>query len=467
MPARAPVVLITCILLFVSNSVFAELRVGFGEADITPDLKGEKAVYLAGYGQNRRATGVHDPLMARAVVLASERQKIALVACDVIGVMYPTALAIRAKLDGYLYVMVSATHNHEGPDTIGLWGGSPVQSGVDPAYTKRLIERCVEAVRAAEKNLAPVRAHYGTAEDESLLGDSRLPKVYDGVLRTLQFTRISDNKAHGLLIQWNCHPESMGSKNTQITADFPWSTVAALKKKHHCPVAYFSGAVGGLMAPPDGVAKTAEGVVLKEGDFEYARVYGELVAGLADKAIEKGEAIELTPFYVVSKKVYLPLTNPLYVAARKLGVLDREAFVWKESARHKGEPYTDADVQKQPALETEVAYVALGELHMACIPGEIYPELIYGKIQDPPDAGADFPDAPKETHITSILPGKKILTIGLANDEMGYIIPKRQWDAHAPYAYGRKRTQYGEMNSIGPDAAPLLMKALEECVNQR
>ena len=53
-------------------------------------------------------------------------------------------------------------------------------------------------------------------------------------------------------MQWNCHPESLGSKNTLLTADFPWATVAALEKKIRCPVVYLSGAVGGLMALPDG-----------------------------------------------------------------------------------------------------------------------------------------------------------------------------------------------------------------------
>ncbi len=220
------------------------------------------------------------------------------------------------------------------------------------------------------------------------------------------------------------------------------------------------------MAPPDHVVKNDKGEELKEGDFEYTRVYGEMVAALADKSIADGQAITLTPFQVKTRNVYLPLTNPLYIAARKMGLIQREAFIWKNDPYKKGEPYADSDTQSQPAVETEVGYMRLGELHVASIPGEIYPELIYGKIEDPAVAGADFPDAPKEKHITAILPGPKMLILGLANDEIGYIIPKRQWDVFAPYAYGRTRTQYGEINSIGPDTAPILMKAIEEAVGE-
>src|SRR5262249_41080022 len=64
----------------------AALELGFAEVDITPkvDPKG-KPVFLAGFGQNRKATGVHDPLLARAVVLRSGKDKVALVSVDLVG----------------------------------------------------------------------------------------------------------------------------------------------------------------------------------------------------------------------------------------------------------------------------------------------------------------------------------------------------------------------------------------------
>ena len=90
------------------------------------------------------------------------------------------------------------------------------------------------------------------------------------------------------------------------------------------------------------------------------------------------------------------------------------------------------------------------------IPGEIYPELVLGKVQDPVDPGADFPDAPIEPAIYGQLKGKHKMMIGLGNDEIGYIIPKRQWDEKAPFCYGLKKAQYGEENSVGPDTAPII-----------
>ena len=467
--------LASCLLLFcVASSAKENLvaraeeafSVGFAEIDITPALHPDKPVWIAGYGHNRRATGVHDPLMARAVVLKHGDAKIALVSVDLIGLQYPTVKQIRDQLPEFRYVMVSSTHNHEGPDTIGLWGQTPLTSGVDPEYLTLVVERVAEAILQAEKVAAAATVEYGAAEDESLLGDSRLPKVYDGVLRTLCFKRVSDGQRIGALVQWNCHPESMGSKNTLLTADFPYATVAALKERYECPVAYFTGAVGGLMAPPDGRVKNAAGKLLSEGDFEYARAYGEEVAALAGRALDSAEPIVLFPIEVSARPIAVPLENALYHAARSLGVLKREGRIWSGDFEDLGDPLAADDRNSEMAVETEVACLRLGELHIACIPGELYPELVYGQFQTPADPAADYAEADLEPPVAGTLPGKKWLLFGLANDEIGYIIPKRQWDQLPPFAYGRKSSQYGEINSCGPEIAPLLMQALENRIKE-
>lgn len=113
------------------------LQVGFGHADITPEV-GTKPVYLAGFGKNRKATGVHDPIMARAIVLAHAQTKIAIVSVDLVGLFHPFIEELRRRLPGFAYVLVSSTHNHEGPDSLGLWGPNTLQSGVDPVYMKKV-----------------------------------------------------------------------------------------------------------------------------------------------------------------------------------------------------------------------------------------------------------------------------------------------------------------------------------------
>src|SRR4051794_7206053 len=84
------------------------LSVGFGEVDVSPEI-GKKPVLLAGFGKDRRATKVHDPITARAVVLSDGKDKIALVAVDVVGLFLPSVEAVRKQLPGFKYVLVSST----------------------------------------------------------------------------------------------------------------------------------------------------------------------------------------------------------------------------------------------------------------------------------------------------------------------------------------------------------------------
>jgi hypothetical protein len=438
----------------------AVLEAGFGEADITPAVGEKKPVFLAGFGNNRKATGVHDPLRVRAVVLQQGDVKIALVSVDVVGFFYPNVLRVRKQLNGFRYVLVSSTHNHEGPDTLGLWGPTALQSGVDADYMKTLEKLIVKAVTAADAARQPVVAVHGTARAPELLHDGREPYVKHDELTALEFRGKRDDKPVGLVVQWNCHPETLGSKNTEVSADFVGYTVKYLQDKRRCPVVYLTGTVGGLMTSLKVEVKDAKGKELSDGTYEKTERYGELVGELAGRALKDAKPVALTPIEVRERQVFLPLENKLYQLGRKLRVFERQAFLWAGDP-YKAEPYDGAE-DKPLCVQTEVALLRLGDLEVAAIPGEIYPELVLDKVQDPVDQGADYPDAPIEPAIYKNMRGPKRMLVGLANDEIGYIIPKRQWDEKPPFCYGRKVAQYGEANSLGPDTAPLLCKAFRD-----
>jgi hypothetical protein len=77
------------------------------------------------------------------------------------------------------------------------------------------------------------------------------------------------------------------------------------------------------------------------------------------------------------------------------------------------------------------------------------------------DPGADFPDAPEEKAIKRLMTAPVRMLFGLANDEIGYIIPKAQWDEKPPFTFGAQKRWYGEVNSVGPEAAPLIASAFQ------
>ena len=104
---------------------------------------------------------------------------------------------------------------------------------------------------------------------------------------------------------------------------------------------------------------------------------------------------------------------------------------------------------------SEVAFIQLGEATITGIPGELYPEIAVGGIESP--KGADFAIEPQEVPpLRGQLPGKLNLMVNLANDAIGYIIPKSEWDKDAPWIYDESEETYGEVVSLGPNTAPII-----------
>ncbi len=268
-------------------------------------------------------------------------------------------------------------------------------------------------------------------------------------------------KPLGILVNWHCHPETLASKNTKISADYVGYCVEALRKKYGCPVAYFTGTVGGLMTTLGLKVRDEQGTLLPDGSLAKTMEYGKQLARVSESAISNATAVKLTPLQAKHKEIYLPLANPLYKLGRTLGVLHREAYRWEGNPNKPGERVGPRVGDGELCFATEVSLLTLGEVQVSCIPGEIYPEIVVGGVPDPADPGADFPGAPMEPGIYSSLTAKHKMLIGLANDEIGYIVPKRQWDEKPPFCYKRSKKQYGEENSCGPETAPILCTTLK------
>jgi len=131
-----------------------------------------------------------------------------------------------------------------------------------------------------------------------------------------------------------------------------------------------------------------------------------------------------------------------FLIAPVLGIMDRGHSRW----RH---------------VRSEAAVLRFGDATIACVPGEIYPEIVNGGVERAP--GGDFDVDPVEVPpVRAFLAGRVKFVLGLANDEVGYIIPRSEWDRAPPYLYGSAKSVYGEVNSLGPETAPRLHATLRE-----
>ena len=452
------------LLLAMASPALAEgLHVGFATRVITPDVKA-KPVYLAGFDENRVATDVHDPLYARCLAVSDGRTRLAVASVDLIGFFLDdtekTRTLLRQKAaDAEL--VVTSTHNHEGPDTMGMWGPSAAVSGKDPAYLEGLREKVAECAAEALSRLSPARLVLARTRTPGLVEDGRLPRVIDDELFVLEAVA-GNGRTLGTLVNWSSHPEALGGKNTRITADYPHFLVKKMEAALGGTTVFVSGSIGGLMSALGVKVADASGRPVPEETFAHAQAIGERAADAALVALVSGTASSSSALEYRRARVSLPLRNGYFRLAYGVGIFDRPLVTeGKQDSRtgnfvFRGQPLA---LPLGEDLTTEIGYLRLGDAEVLLVPGEIYPELVIGGIQDPQDAGADYLGAPKEAPLKGLLSSEYRMVFGLANDEIGYIIPKSQWDQAPPWAYGREQTQYGEMNSVGPDVAPTLADA--------
>ncbi|MBW8325863.1 MAG: neutral/alkaline non-lysosomal ceramidase N-terminal domain-containing protein [Prolixibacteraceae bacterium] len=422
-------------------------------------------VWIAGFSNNKPANGIHDDLWARTMVVDDGKTRLAVVAIDAVGFMNDDVIDVRNRIPadaGVTYTMVCSTHTHEGPDLLGLWGETPFKSGINKAYMEYVKNQIVNSVIAAVKNLRP--ASLAVSEDLTgaipLVKDTRAPEVFDSGLRIIKAIDKENGATLGSLIAWADHPETLWSKNLLISSDYPHFVREGIEKGvFHGDslvkpgiggVAVFvNGALGGLMCthPSLAVKDPFTGQEYQEPSFAKAEAQGKHLAMLALNAMDQPtEVIDSAGISLVARTLLLPIDNNLFKLATALGVLDRGTTGWMN-------------------MRSELSVLKIGPISMVTIPGEAYPELINGGIEAP--EGRDFDVEPLEVPaVRDLMPGKYKFVLGLANDEIGYIIPKSQWDVKAPYTYNRKDSPYGEENSLGVETASILHRNIREMLEE-
>jgi len=448
---------------------------------LDPTSRGKyDGIFLAGFGNDRLATGKHDDLWARALVLESGAMRIAIVSVDFIGYYqnagyYGTGLAqklIDPKL-GIQEIILSSAHNHEGPDTIGLWGNSAISGGTFPLYLKFVDRQIARAVTLAAQSAVPVRMKLGATNPQSspaLAGmqtrtDGRPPTFFDEELRVMQFMATDGpdkSRAVATLINWNTHPESMEDDNTVLTSDFPGAVREEIEKRYGGRAIYVSGDLGAVEIVGDNGRSsrtTFDGKdfpVVKDNKaatFTFARTeaIGREVAKAAVDAIKRSEWSTVPPFSIQKRELSVPMDNEGYQFLLSKGVLAH---------------LPGFDAKGGPQVVSTVYAVRLGDAQIITVPGELFPELYYGaakhRREDCPKAATGRPPEPP---VRDFMDAKYKFVFGLSPDELGYIVPG--YDFRAPSFDPEKGLQeakdacasapnhYHETNSASSTLAPV------------
>jgi hypothetical protein len=462
----------------------AALQAGATKATITPDVKATK-VYMAGFDNNRVATGVHDDLYVRCLALAASHQTLALCEADVIGLFYDDVLKVREKVKAQApqvtEVIVASSHDHEGPDTMGLWGPKPLESGMDEKYMDWLDDRIASTALQAVHSMQEARMTLAL-DDHPLLAmlqsDSRPPYVKDPYLFVMQLKSLAGDHSIATLVNWSDHPETLGGHNTLITADFPHWLCQYVENHDGGTAVFFQGSIGGLLSTlGDDVAlqDPETGRVAKDGTWRKAELLGLTLGELATRALKNGQEAPVDSLVLRKAVIFAPLDNDHFRAAEALNIfkgrkpLYTDGTVDRSTVEKVFPSLGKVQVATGRDLQTEVDYIQLlshGQVlaEITTVPGEIYPELVNGGITRYP--GADFPDAPFEPTLRAHLHSRYQFVLGLANDELGYIIPKAEWDNQPPWLQNKQDRWYGEVNSAGEEVAGAVTRALVRLMEQ-
>jgi hypothetical protein len=159
------------------------LSVGAAEIDITPPA----GMRMAGYFDERFATGVHDPLKAKAFVLRQGDKQVAMVFCDLVGLSLNVTTNARAQASQktgipIANIMICATHSHTGPlfDDVRDYyfhEAAVAKFGKDPhepiQYPTFLTEKLIVAIVEAHSKLRPAQIEVGIAKQENLTFNRR------------------------------------------------------------------------------------------------------------------------------------------------------------------------------------------------------------------------------------------------------------------------------------------------------
>lgn len=231
---------------------------------------------MAGFGSRTSpAAGAHDPLFVRVLAMEGSGGPAVLLMADVLHVpeflQEHAARLIHERTGiGREQIQFGATHTHGGPV---LAEGS--------AYSEQLATLCADAVEEAWRSRREAYAAVGT---DQVFGIGKNRRHPDGpVDHDVTVLRIdgADGRSIATLINYSCHPTTLGPDNLLYTADYPGVTCALVDEAVDGIAIFSTGAQGDVNPGGYSAEGSMIGQVVPWRNYESATRYGTEVARAA------------------------------------------------------------------------------------------------------------------------------------------------------------------------------------------
>ena len=402
--------------------------VGAAKADITPH---EWPVGEAAYGIGRLAGAAAHQFYARAIAFrtCASATTVVLVGLDsqgyftaykedplgaatdpaqglgTTGIRLVASAATGVPADN---IVISATHTHNSPDSVGIWGGGGQANNKVP-YLSLVKAQTVLAIKEAVASLQPARLVAGTSDISAFLGTygqvRRDPANYptDHTLRVVQAVTASGCRPIATLINAGVHADVAGpihGKNGQDLIDPDWPGRVATDAEH-------AAGGGTAVVVPGGVGRTGPSFPLgtdphSKSDLVEVAAYGDALFRRVQSALATARPVGAGPVLAsdtrLREEIAEPALIPLFFS--EAGVPGPSGPTLGGTMRSILPPYTVG-----PVLSAEAQTIRVGPLMFAGVPGEAYPELAT--------------ELAARVHTGGVPP----FLLALANDQLGYTPP--------------------------------------------
>ena len=151
----------------------------------------------------------------------------------------------------------------------------------------------------------------------------------------------------------------------------------------------------------------------------------------------------------IKQEFYVEAENYVLIAAAKVGIIPTK-------------PHDIGKGKLNLGLLTEMSYFEIGDFRALFLPGEIYPELVYGGYLSKDESAEGKGPEENPLPLIEIANDKDIVIFGLSNDEIGYIVTPNDFMLHPELPYIDQvrdrldRRHYEETNSLGPNTAHVI-----------
>jgi hypothetical protein len=352
---------------------------------------------------------VAEDLFVRVAVFMRGETQIVLAGLDVFGMGQWDLDRLRESLAkrGFPQVVLALSHTHANVDTIGFYGHYPRD------YADFIVRQTEVAVHAAAQNLQPIRElRMGSVEMPlaggrvvDLIRNGRDPGVVDPTVSILQAIG-RDGKPIANVINLACHPEVIDVDETHgLSPDFVGTLCRIVQSRLGGQPVFLNGSLGGMLTP-DTPART------QAAAGEMGSRLAEFVIDAAGRAVPSGTY----DLWLHRRPVQYPITGESV-----------KAFLEKA-------PWPLELIDGR--IATEMNAVWIGDAQFITVPGELLPDI--------------------GLEIMSHMPGRLRMIVGLANGELGYLVPSFDFRAGGYEERTGPGPSGGEITrSVGLEIAPL------------